>query len=77
MVRWRELFNIKRYKTFRHYWKRFTTPNRKEKVLERWKHLADNPKFREWFIDDELLGLSEELFGEIPGTREFVKSIKM
>jgi hypothetical protein len=45
-------------------------------VFERWKHLAEDNKFRALFFDDELLSLSEDLFGEIPGTREFVKSIK-
>jgi hypothetical protein len=76
MARWQEVFNIKRYARLGHYWKRLITPDRKEKVFERWKHLAEHDKFRALFFDGELLALSEELFGEIPGTREFVNSIK-
>jgi hypothetical protein len=76
MTRWRQLFYLKRYAAFGYYWKRFTAPDRKEKVLERWRYLSEDPKFRALFIDGELLGLSEELFGEIPGTREFVTSMK-
>lgn len=76
MAHWRKLFDIKRYTAFGRYWKRFTVPDKKEKVLERWKHLAEDHKFCTLFFDEELLELSEELFGEIPGTRQFVKSIK-
>lgn len=74
--RWKEVFNIKRYVRLGHYWKRFTAPDKKKSVLERWKQLAKDDTFRELFLDDGLLTLSEELFGEIPGTREFVESIK-
>lgn len=75
-ARWRELLNVKRYARLGHYWKRLTTPDKKEKVFERWKHLSEDNKFRALFFDDEVLSLSEELFGEISGTREFVRSLK-
>src|SRR5688572_29520345 len=75
-ARWKELFNMKRYMRLGHYWKRLTMADKHEKVFERWTHLADNKKYRALFFDDEILSLSEELFGEIPGTREFVKSIR-
>ncbi|MFS8086906.1 MAG: hypothetical protein ACMG6H_14830 [Acidobacteriota bacterium] len=38
------------------------------KVLERWRHFADDPIFRQLFNDGELLELSERIFGVIPGT---------
>ena len=73
--KWRELFNIKRYARLGHYWKRFTAPDKEKNVLLRWQQFATYKKFRDLFLDKELLELSEKLFGEIPGTREFVKSI--
>jgi hypothetical protein len=73
---WKELFNIERYKRLGHYWRRFTAPDKQQSVLERWKQLATDKIYCELISDDELLALSEELFGETPGTREFVKSIK-
>ena len=38
------------------------------KVLERWRHLAGDPVFRQLFQDRELLELSEDIFGVIAGT---------
>jgi hypothetical protein len=38
------------------------------KVLERWTHYKDNELFVEIFKDNELLELSQKIFGEIPGT---------
>ena len=40
------------------------------KYHERWRMYADEAWFREVFQDDELVRLSEEIFGEIPGTEE-------
>lgn len=37
------------------------------KVLERWKNFEDDPDFRAIF-DEEMVALSEEIFGKIPGT---------
>jgi hypothetical protein len=38
------------------------------KVFERWRYFVDDPVFRGLFRDRELLGLSEQIFGIIPGT---------
>lgn len=38
------------------------------KVLERWKHFTDDEFYRSIFADDELVALSNEVFGVIPGT---------
>lgn len=73
MVRWKKLFNIKRYARLGHYWRRLTTPDIEKKVFERWKYFATDERFMELVLDKELLELSEELFGKIPGIREFVK----
>lgn len=72
LVRWKELFNISRYARFGHYWRRFTTLDNERKVFDRWKHFAADENFQKMVLDNELVELSEELFGEIPGTRQFV-----
>lgn len=36
------------------------------KVTERWKELVDNPVFLELFQDEELVLLSEKIFGKLP-----------
>lgn len=43
-------------------------------VHSRWPHMRDDPRFRALFADGEMLRLSEALFGELPGTRAFVRS---
>jgi len=42
------------------------------KVLERWRHFAGDPVFRQLFKDRELLELSEDIFGVISGTECFI-----
>lgn len=41
------------------------------KVLERWNHYKDDENFINLFKDNELVELSEEIFGHIPGTEIF------
>jgi hypothetical protein len=41
------------------------------KVLERWRHFADDRDFQKLFHDRELHELSERIFGVIPGTESF------
>jgi hypothetical protein len=38
------------------------------KVLERWRYFVDDPVFKSLFRDSELLSLSDQIFGVIPGT---------
>jgi hypothetical protein len=45
------------------------------KVLERWQHFRDVPAFRSLFEDPEIAQLSQAIFGEIPGVREWLDSI--
>ncbi|MEZ5571389.1 MAG: hypothetical protein R3E64_05130 [Halioglobus sp.] len=44
-------------------------------LTRRWRVLRGSTAFRQLFRDPEILSLSEELFGEIPGTRKFVKDV--
>lgn len=39
-------------------------------LLERWKLARDDPSYRRLFQDRELVALSHEIFGHIPGTEE-------
>jgi hypothetical protein len=43
-------------------------------VLERWKVVQNDPRFRMAFQDEELLELSQEIFGHIEGTEAVLKS---
>lgn len=45
------------------------------KVIDRWKLLANNGTFHSVLADPEIIELPEELFGEIPGTREFLNTV--
>lgn len=44
------------------------------KVLERWRHFADDRDFRQLFYDRELLELSEKIFVGIPGTESLFQT---
>ena len=41
-------------------------------VLDRWRPLKDDPKFRAVFDDTELVALSNTIFGELPGVKEWL-----
>ncbi len=43
-----------------------------DETFRRWHHLRRDEQFQALFRDGELLELSEELFGDIPGARRFV-----
>jgi len=62
---------------FFHYLQQWIVPGRQhaEMLTHRWKNLRDNESFRSLFRDPEILQLSEALFGEVPGTRKFVRTI--
>jgi LPS sulfotransferase NodH len=47
---------------------RFDGQTENMRLMERWRHYADEPLFAEIFADLELIELSEALFGHIPGT---------
>jgi hypothetical protein len=58
-----------------HLYRRLTAPQPQGKTGERWPAYRDDPAFRAALRDPEVLQLSERLFGELPGTREFVRSL--
>jgi hypothetical protein len=72
---WTRVFDPKKYRNIPRYFKTYFFPPKAErlKIFERWKHFAEDSVYRRIFADRELLELSEEIFGEIPGTREFVR----
>ena len=75
--RWRNAFSIKRILKVAHYWKLLTTPVSNDmKTTERWKNLISDKEFRNFAKDPEIIELSEKLFGELAGTRQFVKSLR-
>lgn len=76
-TKWTKLLNPQRYLNLGYYLKRIAAaPKAQEmKVMDRWKLFATDDTYRTIFADREILDLSEKLFGEIPGTREFVAGI--
>ena len=44
------------------------------KVLERWRHFADDAVFKQLFQDRELCDLAEAIFGVIPGTESLLRT---
>lgn len=72
----KKLLDRWRYRMLGHYLKRFVAPRAaKMKVFERWKLFVEDEDFKRALRDDEIRQLSEELFGELPGTREFVQTL--
>ena len=76
LANFHKVFSMRRLKNFRAYLKRMSPQSpRKDNLFLRWKLFYHDPTFRKIFDDPELLNLSESLFGEIPGTRDFVSAI--
>jgi len=75
--RWRNIFKKVHFTKLDTYWKRLRAPSASSmKIFERWKFYTDHNRFRTVIRDSEIIELSEQLFGELPGTQEFVKSIQ-
>jgi hypothetical protein len=75
--RWTTLLDPKTYTRIGHFARRLVAPPLKtQSLFERWAAFSDDADYRSVFRDEELLQLSEALFGEIPGTREFVRSVR-
>ena len=73
--KWRRLLDPKVYMHPGRYLAMFMAKGgRRMKVLERWRELSGEAAYRRIFRDGELLELSERLFGELPGARDFVKA---
>jgi len=49
---------------------------RQGSYTERWKNCADKPWFRDAFKDEELVALSVQLFGHLPGTEALIEAGK-
>jgi hypothetical protein len=77
ITKWHKLLSIKRWIRLKEYLERLFAPSKLNTgdLLIRWKLLSEDDEYRELFRDSELLALSEELFGEITGTREFVEEV--
>jgi hypothetical protein len=74
---WRKMITPAHWGQARRHFRRLLAPNaRQMQVLERWRVMEDDPVFRAIFRDPEVLELSEALFGELPGTRRFVESVR-
>ena len=76
LTNWKKAFAPQRYLNLGLYLKRFFRRGQKMDVLDRWKNFLHNASFQQIFLDKEILELSEENFGEMPGTREFVRGLK-
>ena len=72
--KWYKIFELKRYANVKHYYTRMRGAKKMD-VMERWIRLRNNPEYQEIFKDPDLILLSENLFGVMPGTREFIKSL--
>ena len=73
--RWRKIFSLQRLRRIPHYWRRLVPAPPDMKVTERWSRFEKDPEYRAAIADPELLALSEQLFGELPGTRAYIKSL--
>ncbi|ACK67825.1 conserved hypothetical protein [Rippkaea orientalis PCC 8801] len=56
--------------------KQFQGKANKMKVLERWQNFIDNPSYHKLISNKELIDYSERIFGYLPGTEIFYKSIQ-
>ena len=73
--KWRRLLDPKLYRHAARYLRRLMAKDgRSMKVLERWQEMRGEAVYRSLFRDGELLELSEQLFGVLPGARDFVKA---
>ena len=71
-----KVFSFKRWRRFKEYLARlFVRSNRPEIFSTRWQKLSNDEEYRAQFADPEIIELSERIFGEIPGTREFVNEV--
>jgi hypothetical protein len=76
---WKKLFVLQNWRTLGYFYKRFTAPKTKDvrmRTSDRWKEYRDAEVFQTLMKDASVLELSEQLFGELPGTREFVRSLQ-
>ena len=77
-MKWKKLFSLRRWLLIHHYLTRIFLSKQKVKandLLLRWQNLSNDQIYRRLFLDREIIELSEIMFGEIPGTREFVGEV--
>lgn len=76
VAKWHKMLSFKRWIRFNEYLIRFLMSKKKpDEFLTRWQKLSNDEEYRALFVDREIIELSESIFGEIPGTREFVKEV--
>lgn len=74
-AKWRRLFRLRNWRRPLHVYRRLTAPQPQGRIDERWRAFREHPVFRDLMGDEEVLRLSERLFGELPDTREFVAGL--
>lgn len=75
--KWKKVLDPQAYRHVKRQWSRLVAPGaQKMKVLERWKELRDDRTYQEIFADPQVSALSQRLFGDLPGTREFVRQCR-
>lgn len=72
--KWRLLLDPRTVKRVPEFWLRLRGP-KQEDYLGRWKLYRCHDEYRRLFRDKEIAELSEKLFGDIPGTRAFLRSL--
>jgi hypothetical protein len=66
IANWPKLFEPWRYRRLNHYWRRLRNPGAcKLKLFDRWREFVDDETFRGLVFEDEVLALSERLFGDV------------
>ena len=75
--KWRKIFSIRRIKKMGMYIRRLLADKPEtDDFFQRWQALSGDESYQQLFRDPEILTLSEALFGELSGTREFVRSLQ-
>lgn len=71
---WHKLFGIRRYLNIGYYWKLLIKPKPPSlSYNDRWKFFAEDEEYKAILSDSQIIDLSNELFGEIQGTKEFMR----
>jgi len=71
--KWYNIFDFRRYREWDQYAKRLIMRRHcNDEFLERWMYFLEDENYRKLLSDREIIDLSQELFGEIKGTREFL-----
>ncbi len=74
---WKKVFNFKYIRKLPLFFKQLKQPMLTvPELMSRWKIMADNKEFQDLFKDQEVVELSNILFGQLEGISEFLEAIK-